>query len=43
MVLWPPKLVKEVCLKVLDLFLNSNRDKRCWIDVREETFLAARV
>jgi hypothetical protein len=38
-VLRPPKLVEEVRLKVLDLFLNSNRDERCQIGVHEDRFV----
>jgi hypothetical protein len=38
MVLWPPILVKEVHLKVLDLFLSSNRDEQCRIDVHKDKF-----
>jgi hypothetical protein len=39
MVLQPPKSTEEVHLKVLDLFLSSNREEQCQIDVHEEMFL----
>jgi hypothetical protein len=38
MVLQPPKSTEEVRLMVLDLFLSSNHDERCQIDVHEEMF-----
>jgi hypothetical protein len=37
-VLWPPILVEQVRLKVLDHFLSSNCDEQCQIDVHEEKF-----
>jgi hypothetical protein len=37
-VLWPPILVEQVRLKVLDHFLSSNCDEQCRIDVHEEKF-----
>jgi hypothetical protein len=39
MVLQPPKSTEEVHLKVLDLFLSSNREEQCQIDVHEQMFL----